>query len=136
MRGFIRRQGNPPRHNPKAKPMTNPMTARILQSVTKPAEAPKPAPAAKEIEWTQLDPDSLSPELRASYDKYRAAAKAAAVLRTEFEARMTVAIDPLDGEKLAFGYKFGKLSLAIVPADRPKRRTAAVSLADYLASKA
>jgi len=136
MRGFIRRQGSPPRHNLKAKPMTNPMTARILQSVTKPAEAPKPAPATKEIEWTQLDPDSLSPDLRKAYDAYRQAAKAAAVLRTEFEARMTVAIDPLDGEKLAFGYKFGKLSLAIVPADRPKRRTAAVSLADYLASKA
>jgi hypothetical protein len=136
MRGFIRRQGNPPCHKLKAKPMTNPMTARILQSVTKPAEAPKPTPTTKEIEWTQLDPDSLSPDLRKAYDAYRTAAKAAAVLRTEFEARMTVAIDPLDGEKLAFGYKFGKLSLAIVPADRPKRRTAAISLADYLASKA
>ena len=114
--------------------MTNAISGRILQAVTKPAEPAKPA--AKEIEWTQLDPDSLSPELREAYDAYRQAAKAAAVLRTTFEARMTVAIDPLDGEKLAFGYKFGKLSLAIVPADKPKRRTAAVSLADYLASKA
>ena len=49
---------------------------------------------------------------------------------------MTNAIDPLDTEKVIFGYNFGKLSLAIVPADKPKRRTAAVSLADYLASKA
>lgn len=116
--------------------MSNAISGRILQAVTKPAYAPKPTPVAKEIEWTQLDPDSLSPDLRKAYDAYRTAAKAAAVLRTEFEARMTVAIDPLDGEKLAFGYKFGKLSLAIVPADKPKRRTAAVSLADYLASKA
>ena len=76
--------------------MTNAISARILQSVTKPAEAPKPTPAAKEIEWTQLDPDSLSPDLRKAYDAYRQAAKAAAVLRTEFEARMTVAIAPLD----------------------------------------
>lgn len=116
--------------------MTNPLSGRILQAVTAPAKAPEPKPVPKAIEWTQLDPDSLSPDLRKAYDAYRQAAKAAAVLRTEFEARMTVAIDPLDGEKLAFGYKFGKLSLAIVPADRPKRRTAAVSLADYLASKA
>jgi hypothetical protein len=121
----------------KAKPMTAlTHNQRILASITKPiVEAAKPAPKA-ELEWTQLDPASLSPELRKAYDAYRQAAKAAAVLRTEFEARMTVAIDPLDGEKLAFGYKFGKLSLAIVPADKPKRRTAAVSLADYLASKA
>ena len=115
--------------------MTVPANARILSAITKPiVEAAKPAP--KEIEWTQLDPDSLSADLRKAYEEYRTAAKAAATLRTAFEARMTNAIDPLDGEKVAFGYKFGKLSIAIVPADRPKRRTAAVSLADYLAMKA
>ena len=113
--------------------MTIPANARILQAITKPAPV---APAPKEIEWTQLDPDSLSADLRKAYEEYRTAAKAAATLRTAFEARMTNAIDPLDGEKVAFGYKFGKLSIAIVPADKPKRRTAAVSLADYLASKA
>lgn len=117
--------------------MSNAISGRILQAVTAPAKpTPVPALADKAIEWTQLDPDTLSPDLRKAYDDYRAAAKAAAILRTTFEALMTNAIDPLDGEKLAFGYKFGKLSLAIVPADRPKRRTAAVSLADYLASKA
>ena len=115
--------------------MTVPANARILSAITKPiVEAAKPAP--KEIAWTQLDPDSLSADLRKAYEEYRAAAKAAATLRTAFEARMTNAIDPLDGEKVAFGYKFGKLSIAIVPADKPKRRTAAVSLADYLAMKA
>ena len=137
MRGFIRRQGNPPRHNMKAKPMTVPANARILSAITQPKPAaPAPKLADAKPDWTQLDPDPLSPDLRKAYDAYRQAAKAAAILRTEFEARMTVAIDPLDGEKLAFCYKFGKLSLAIVPADKPKRRTAAVSLADYLASKA
>jgi len=68
--------------------MTNAISGRILQAVSAPAKAEPTKPATREIEWTQLDPDSLSPELRASYDKYRAAAKAAAVLRTEFEARM------------------------------------------------
>ena len=94
--------------------MTVPANARILSAITKPiVEAAKPAP--KEIEWTQLDPDSLSADLRKAYEEYRTAAKAAATLRTAFEARLTNAIDPLDGEKVAFGYKFGKLSIAIVP---------------------
>ena len=137
MRGFIRRQGNPPRHNMKAKPMTNPMTARILQSITQPKPAaPAPKPADAKPDWTQLDPDTLSPELRKAYDDYKAANRAAQTARQVFEAMMTNAIDPLDTEKVIFGYNFGKLSLAIVPADKPKRRTAAVSLADYLASKA
>jgi hypothetical protein len=117
--------------------MSNAISGRILQAVTAPSKpTPVASPESKAIEWTQLDPDTLSPDLRKAYDEYRAAAKAAAILRTTFEAHMTNAIDPLDGEKLAFGYKFGKLSLAIVPADKPKRRTAAISLADYLASKA
>ena len=139
MRGFIRRQGNPLRHNMKAKPMTVPANARILSAITKPAPA-APAPASKPADakpdWTQLDPDTLSPELRKAYDDYKAANRAAQTARQVFEAMMTNAIDPLDTEKVIFGYNFGKLSLAIVPADKPKRRTAAVSLADYLASKA
>ena len=116
--------------------MTVPANARILSAIT----TPKPAPAAPKADakpdWTQLDPDTLSPDLRKAYDDYKAAAKAAHTMRQVFEAMMTNAIDPLDNEKVIFGYNFGKLSLAIVPADKPKRRTAAVSLADYLASKA
>ena len=115
--------------------MTVPANARILSAITKPiVEAAKPAPA-KEIEWTKLDAESLSPDLRKAYDDYRAAAKAAATLRTAFEALMTNAIDPLDTEKVIFGYKFGGLSLAIVPADKPKRRTAAISLADFIGKR-
>ena len=48
-----------------------------FSAITKPiVEAAKPAP--KEIEWTQLDPDSLSADLRKAYEEYRTAAKAAA----------------------------------------------------------
>ena len=61
--------------------MTNPISGRILQAVTAPAKpTPVPTPADKAIEWTQLDPDTLSPDLRKAYDEYRAAAKAAAIL--------------------------------------------------------
>ena len=108
---------------------------RILQSITKPiVEATKPAPA-KELEWTQLDPSSLSPDLRKAYDAYRDAARHANTLREAFERAMTVAIDPLDTEKVVFGYRFGKLSLAIAPADKPRKPSAAVSLAEFIGKR-
>lgn len=107
---------------------------RILQSITKPiVEAAKPA--TKELEWTQLDPSSLSPDLRKAYDAYRDAARHANSLREAFERAMTVAIDPLDTEKVVFGYRFGKLSLAIAPADKPRKPSAAVSLADFIGKR-
>ena len=106
--------------------MTVPANARILSAITKPiVEAAKPAP--KELEWTQLDPSSLSPDLRKAYDAYRDAARHANTLREAFERAMTVAIDPLDSEKVVFGYRFGKLSLAItkpiVEAAKPAPKT-------------
>ena len=64
--------------------MTVPANARILSAITKPiVEAAKPA--TKELEWTQLDPSTLSPDLRAKYDAYKEAAKAANTLREAFE---------------------------------------------------
>ena len=115
--------------------MTVPANARILSAVVaKAAETAKPAPA-KELEWTQLDPSTLSPDLRAKYDAYKEAAKAANTLREAFERAMTVAIDPLDNEKVVFGYRFGKLSLAIAPADKPRKPSAAVSLAEFIGKR-
>ena len=117
----------------KANPMTP--NQRILASITKPiVEAAKPAPA-KELEWTQLDLASLSPELRDKYDAYRNAARHANTLREAFERAMTVAIDPLDTEKVVFGYRYGKLTLAIAPADKPRKPSAAVSLAKFIGKR-
>ena len=115
--------------------MTVPANARILSAITKPiVEAAKPAPKA-ELEWTQLDPSSLSPDLRKAYDAYKEAARHAESLRKTFEASMTNAIDPLDNEKVVFGYRFGKLSLAIAPADKPRKPSAAVSLAEFIGKR-
>ena len=115
--------------------MTVPANARILSAITKPiVEAAKPAPKT-ELEWTQLDPSTLSPELRKAYDAYRDAARHANSLREAFERQMTVAIDPLDSEKVVFGYRFGKLSLAIAPADKPRKPSAAVSLAEFIGKR-
>lgn len=115
--------------------MTVPANARILSAVVATAkEAAKPTPA-KELDWTQLDPASLSPALRAAYDAYKEAARHAESMRKTFEASMTNAIDPMDGEKVVFGYRFGKLSLAIAPADKPRKPSAAVSLADFIGKR-
>ena len=115
--------------------MTVPANVRILSAITKPiVEAAKPVPKT-ELEWTQLDPSSLSPELRKAYDAYRDAARHANALREAFERAMTTAIDPLDSEKVVFGYRFGKLSLAIAPADKPRKPSAAVSLADFIGKR-
>ena len=97
-------------------------------------EASRPVPKT-ELEWTQLDPASLSPDLRKAYDTYKEAARHAESLRKTFEAAMTNAIDPLEGEKVVFGYRFGKLSLAIAPADKPRKPSAAVSLADFIGKR-
>ena len=115
--------------------MTVPANARILSAVVaKAAETAKPAPA-KELEWTQLDPSTLSPDLRKAYDAYKDAARHAESLRKTFEASMTNAIDPLDSEKVVFAYRFGKLSLAIAPADKPRKPSAAVSLAEFIGKR-
>lgn len=108
--------------------------ARILASIaaTSP-KAPTPVPAKSEPDWINIDPASLSPDLAAALDAYRAASKAASDLRKAFEDAMTLAIDPLDTERVIFGYRFGKLSLAIVPAEKPKRPASAISLAAFKA---
>lgn len=116
--------------------MTVPANARILSAITQPKPtAPAPKPADAKPDWTQLDPDTLSADLRKAYDDYKAANKAAQTMRNVFEAKMTNAIDPLDTEKVIFGYNFGKLSLAIVPADKPRKPSAAVSLADFIGKR-
>ena len=53
----------------------------------------------------------------------------------ETRVKRANAIDPLDSEKVVFGYRFGKLSLAIAPADKPRKPSAAVSLADFIGKR-
>jgi hypothetical protein len=94
------------------------------------------------VEWTNLDVESLSDDLRDEYYAYRKAMDSANKLRMAFEASMEIANDAeherLTGKsfpdhlRLAFGYKFGKISVAIVPAERKGARKTAMSLAEIL----
>jgi hypothetical protein len=100
-----------------------------LAAFTKPAYAPKPAEPAK-AGWQSLDIATLSDDLQAAYYAYRKAQDAANKSRLEFEAAMKAKIELPDHLRLAFGYKFGKLSVAIVRAERTRK--AGLSLADLI----
>lgn len=113
--------------------MTSINTGRILQSLAS-APAPKPAPA-KEADWVNIDTASLAPHIQQALEAYRKAQALASEARKSFEDAMTLAIDPLDGERVIFGYRFGKLSLAIVPADKPRTAKGAIDLAAFKARR-
>lgn len=86
------------------------------------------------LDWTQVDPSTLSHDDLANYEAYKAA------YRTMKEARVMFELGMQDqapkGKRLVFGYNFGKLSVAIDTAlDAPKTKQGTRSLADFLADQ-
>ena len=93
----------------------------------------KPATAkAPDTDWQSLDVDTLSNDIQALYFTYRKAQEHASTQRKAFEAAMSAKIELPTHLSLAFGYKFGKLSVAIVPVKRPSTGKAALSLLDLM----
>lgn len=83
------------------------------------------AKAEKNLSWQEVDEaTSVTGDIKTAYDAYKAAQKVAGDKRREFEeafiaeARKKKAID--DGQTLRFGYRFGKLAVAVDVADKPK----------------
>mgnify|MGYP001544523157 FL=1 len=89
------------------------------------------------VVWNEVDTASLSKELGAKYEAYKVAQREAATLRTAFESAVNDAAGLPEGKKLVFGYRFGKLSAAIVDDDgkgKAKVATPAkLSLSDFMA---
>lgn len=85
--------------------------------------------------WSEIDVASLTEEQRTMYEAYKAKSREAATLRTEFEQEMQGGVPA--GKKLVFGYRFGKLSAALVDDDRKpaKASPAKQSLSEFLASQ-
>lgn len=114
----------------------------ILQPVSNPADRILGSnPMATELSWRNLDLDQLTASQRKAYDAYKSAARTAAELREAFEANMnsSLGFGPDSAQRLAFGYKFGKLSVAVAPNDRKASRkpsAPAASLADWLKANA
>ena len=90
-------------------------------------------PTDKAADWQQLDVATLSRDLQAAYFDYRKAQDAADKLRHAFEAAMSGKVELPSHLKLAFGYKFGRISVAIVPSAGRTSRPAA-SLESLIAS--
>ena len=92
----------------------NPMSAislplrpgRTIREVTSP-EPTKPA-------WDNIDPATLPEDLQKLYYAYLKAQATASDARKLFESECNEAFDVGPGNRLAFGYKFGRLSAAIV----------------------
>ena len=78
--------------------------------------------------WQNIDPASLPEDLRLHYDAYKAAQDAASKARVLFESECNLAFDVGSGNRLAFGYKFGRLSVAIVR-DAPRTLKGLASIA-------
>ena len=86
------------------------------------------------LEWTTIDPDSLSAEQQAAYceykDQYREMKKAREVFETSMQKNVP------QGQRIVCGYNFGKLSVAMTADDRkPVAKAKAVGcLADFIAA--
>jgi hypothetical protein len=105
-----------------------PMTQALnLAAFTKPTPAKAP-----DTDWQSLDVDTLDSTLQTAYFNYRKAQDHANTQRKAFETLMSAKVELPTHLSLAFGYKFGKLSVAIVPVKRPSSGRAALSLTDLM----
>lgn len=107
--------------------------AQALNIAAFQAKTPAPTKPETKVEWQTFDIDTLSDDLKAQYYDYRRAQDAANKLRLAFEKSMNDKVELPSHLALAFGYKFGKLSVALVPAERPHARKATMSLSQLLA---
>lgn len=92
-----------------------------------------------DADWQTLDATKLPDDLLAAYELYTEAALAAREAKKHFEDSMSKAATLPKGKRLIFGYRFGKLSIAIVDAaDKPAPKPAAPkqSLSEWLAANA
>ena len=87
--------------------------------------------------WMDIDVETLSADAQTRYAAYKDAQRKAATLRTEFENLVNAQAQLPQGKKLVFGYRFGKLSAALVDDDaKPaKGSSAKQSLADFIAAQ-
>lgn len=89
-----------------------------------------------DAQWFEINVDTLSTEQRGTYDAYKALYREMKAQREAFEASMQAGVP--EGSRMVFGYRFGKLSVAIVPDDRKpaKAKATTQSLADFLVAQA
>lgn len=88
------------------------------------------------LNWQTIDPATLSVPLQKQYARYKDAYREMKAERDAFEAAMREAAPTPQGMKLAIGYNFGKLSVALAPDDaKPATAKGTLSLSDFLKSQ-
>lgn len=87
----------------------------------------------QDANWVNIDIDSLSGEQLDAYKAYKDAYRTMKASREAFENIMGRNIP--QGQRMIFGYNFGKLSVAVVEDDRKvaKPKATTQSLSEFLA---
>ena len=78
--------------------------------------------SSEKLNWLQVEISDLSPDNQKLYATLKKAQEQTAKIREDFEnsVRKQAADMIPEGHTLAFGYRFGRLSVAAVPAEKPK----------------
>lgn len=87
--------------------------------------------------WNEIDPATLNGDAATLYQQYKEAYRIAKAMRVRFEEEMNELAGLPEGKKLAFGYNFGKLSVAIVDDERKatSKTKSPQSLGQFLAAQ-
>lgn len=91
---------------------------------------------ASTANWLNVSLDDLSVTARREYEEYKTSYRIMKENRERFEGTMAKDNPVATGQRLVFGYNFGKLSLAVVADDQPRKQAKPKqSLADFLANQ-
>ena len=74
------------------------------------------------LSWLEISVDDLTSDNQKLYATLKKAQEQTAKIRSDFEAairKQAASLVP-EGSDLAFSYRFGKISVAIVPMEKPK----------------
>ena len=79
----------------------------------------------RNLDWRNVDADSLPIGLKALYDDLKSAQRLAAQSREAFETAFTEMVKLPPTQSYAFGYRFGKLAIAVTDAApaKPKAKS-------------
>lgn len=110
-------------------------TALNLASFQRPAAVATPT-LKTEVKpvWHSLDTATLSPDIQRAYFTYKQEQDKANTARKAFETLMRAKVELDDHLDLAFGYRFGQLSIAMVPRERKSGARAAMSMEQFMAT--
>lgn len=89
-----------------------------------------------EAKWTNVNVETLPPAMAKLWAKYKAQYALMKEAREAFEDAFAGEVSLPAGKKIAFGYNFGKLAVAVVDGGaKPKSDVSAISLADWAAAQ-